>query len=181
MATLPRYDLPLERFVSEEEYLTTTYRPDCDYVDGRLEERNLGERDHAFLQLIFGNIIMNNRKAWGVVAATDWRVQVRKSNYRIPDVTVLPVGSSKEPILRQPPLLVIEILSPRDTLKAMSKRCEDYLRFGVPNVWIVDPGTRQAWYLTAQGLVPSDSGYLVVAGSPIRIWLADVFAELDGV
>jgi Uma2 family endonuclease len=136
MATLPSHDLthdltdglPLERFVSEEEYLTTTYRPDCDYVDGRLEERNLGERDHAFLQTIFSLTFMNKRKAWGVVAATDWRVQVRKKNYRIPDVTVLPTGSSKERILRQPPLLVIEILSPRDTLQGLfTFRHQEYL------------------------------------------------------
>jgi Uma2 family endonuclease len=181
MATLPRYDLPAQKFVSEEEYLTTTYRPDCDYVDGRLEERNLGERDHAFLQTIISLTIMNNRKAWGVVAATDWRVQVRKSNYRIPDVTVLPIGSSKEPVLRQPPLLVIEILSPRDTLKNMTKRCEDYVQFGIPNIWIVDPETRQAWYLTAQGLSRVDSGELVVQNTPIRVGLHEVFAELDAV
>ena len=181
MATLHSYDLPTQKFVSEEEYLTTTYRPDCDYADGRLEERNLGERDHAVLQPIFGSIFMNNRQTWGVVAATNWRVQVRKSNYRIPDVTVLPIGSSKEPILRQPPLLAIEILSPRDSLKTMVKRCEDYLRFGVPNIWIVDPETRQAWYLTAQGLVSVESGELTVAGTPIRVVLSEVFSELDAV
>jgi Uma2 family endonuclease len=181
MATLPRYDLPLQKFVSEEEYLTTTYRPDCDYVDGRLEERNLGERDHAFLQLIFGNFFMNNRKAWGVVAATDWRVQVRKRNYRIPDVTVLPIGSSKEPVLRKPPLLVIEILSPRDSLKAMADRCQDYVRFGIPNIWIVDPETRQAWYLTAKGPVSADSDELTIPGTQIRVVLSELFAELDAV
>jgi Uma2 family endonuclease len=181
MATLPRYDLPLQKSVSEEEYLTTTYRPDCDYVDGRLEERNVGERDHAFLQTLISLTIMNNRKTWGVVAATDWRVQVRKSNYRIPDVTVLPIGSSKDPILREPPMLVIEILSPRDTLKKMAKRCEDYVRFDIPNIWIVDPQSRQAWYQTAQGLTRVESGELVVEGTPIRVRLSEVFAELDAV
>jgi len=185
MATLPSIELtdglPLDRYVSEEEYLTTTYRPDCDYVDGRLEERNLGERDHAFLQLIFGNLFMNNRKLWGVVAATDWRVQVRKKNYRIPDVTVLPTGSSKEPVLRHPPLLVIEILSPRDTLKAMATRCKDYLRFGIEKIWIVDPEMQRAWYLTAQGPVLAENQELSIAGTPIRVSLNEVFAELDAV
>ena len=28
--------------VSVEEYLHTSYRPDCDYVDGEVQERNLG-------------------------------------------------------------------------------------------------------------------------------------------
>ena len=30
--------------ITVEEYLGSVYRPDCDYVDGRLEERNVGER-----------------------------------------------------------------------------------------------------------------------------------------
>ena len=33
-----------------EEYLRTTYHPDRDYVDGEIQERNLGEREHARLQ-----------------------------------------------------------------------------------------------------------------------------------
>jgi hypothetical protein len=42
--------------ISVSEYLKTTYRPDCDFVDGRIEERNVGEHDHAALQaaLIYG-------------------------------------------------------------------------------------------------------------------------------
>ena len=33
-----------------EEYLRTVYRPDCDYIDGEVLERNLGEKPHARLQ-----------------------------------------------------------------------------------------------------------------------------------
>jgi len=36
--------------VSVSEYLRSSYRPDCDFVDGKLEERNPGEHDHAALQ-----------------------------------------------------------------------------------------------------------------------------------
>jgi hypothetical protein len=45
--------------ISVEEYLRTSYSPDCDFVDGRIRERNFGEWDHASLQkkliLYFGN------------------------------------------------------------------------------------------------------------------------------
>jgi len=37
--------------VTEEEYLSTSYEPDCEYEDGVLIERNVGERDHSWLQL----------------------------------------------------------------------------------------------------------------------------------
>jgi hypothetical protein len=32
------------------EYLSTTYHPDRDYVDGELQERNVGEFEHAAIQ-----------------------------------------------------------------------------------------------------------------------------------
>ena len=32
----------LPALVSVEEYLRTAYRPDCDYVDGIVEDRNVG-------------------------------------------------------------------------------------------------------------------------------------------
>ena len=35
--------------VSIHEYLNTSYRPDCDYVDGAVLERNVGEYDHGRL------------------------------------------------------------------------------------------------------------------------------------
>lgn len=44
------------------EYLATTYRPDCDYVDGELVERNLGEREHAALQGILNAIFHSKRR-----------------------------------------------------------------------------------------------------------------------
>lgn len=32
--------MPTETLISVEEYIATSYRPDCDYMDGRIEERN---------------------------------------------------------------------------------------------------------------------------------------------
>ena len=38
--------------LSINEYLRTSYKPDVDFVDGELEERNLGEYEHARLQTL---------------------------------------------------------------------------------------------------------------------------------
>jgi hypothetical protein len=40
--------------ISIAEYLASNYEPDRDYIDGVLEERNLGEYDHGRLQLVLG-------------------------------------------------------------------------------------------------------------------------------
>ena len=37
------------RLISVSEYLSTSYRPDCDYVEGRIVERKVGEKDHSKL------------------------------------------------------------------------------------------------------------------------------------
>jgi Uma2 family endonuclease len=179
MATLPIYDEPQPEFVSVREYLTTSYRPDCDYVDGRIEERNLGEYDHALLQTLLGQIFMNNRVAWGVIALTDVRVQVRATRFRIPDVTVLRVGTPKERILTHPPLLVIEILSPEDRLSRVTQRTDEYLEFGIENIWIIDPSRRLAYRATRAGLELAPSVEIAVPGTPIRVVLSELFAELD--
>ena len=49
--------------ISIEEYLSHTYEPDCDYVDGHLEERNLGERDHSRLHSVLGQTCWRNTAA----------------------------------------------------------------------------------------------------------------------
>ena len=47
--------------ISVSEYLSTMYRPDCDYVDGEVQERNLGEYDHGKIQLFLGVLFYGKR------------------------------------------------------------------------------------------------------------------------
>ncbi len=175
MATLP-IDEPL---VTVEEYLHTSYRPECDYVDGRVEERNVGEFEHALLQALLAQKFLDHRQAWGVFALTEARTRVRPTSFRIPDVAVLRNDAPRERILTHPPLIVIEILSPEDRLARFQDRIDDYLAFGVKNVWVIDPETRRVWTADAQGLHLVQSGELTVPGTPIRVVLSELFAELD--
>jgi Uma2 family endonuclease len=178
MATQPAYEYA-EPFVTVEEYLHTSYRPDCDYVDGRVEERNVGEHDHGYLQLLLGVLFTNNRDAWGVRTVTDVRTQVSPAHFRVPDLSVLRADAPKERIITHPPLIVIEILSPEDRLSRFQDRIDDYLQFGVPNIWIIDPERRSAWTASPAGLHLAQNGELTVAETPIRVLLAELFAELD--
>src|SRR6202043_3939568 len=47
--------------ISVSEYLSAMYRPDCDYVDGEVQERNLGEYDHGKIQLFLGVLFYGKR------------------------------------------------------------------------------------------------------------------------
>jgi Uma2 family endonuclease len=161
------------------EYLQTTYRPDRDYIDGELKERNVGEQPHAHIQNIIGGIFRENRKTWRVRALTEQRVQVHSRRYRIPDVCVIRNTDPKDPIIAFPPLLCIEVLSSADRFHELQERVDDYARMGVENIWVIDPWKRHGYYAGSRGFEQPADGVLRIAGTNIAISLAGVFAELD--
>ncbi len=170
--------------LSVEQYLRTPYRPDCDYIDGALQERALGEREHSVVQRFFTLLFGNNSKRWLVEVFPEYRVQVGPTRFRVPDLTVIRAGGAPQPILRTPPLLIIEILSPEDTLSRLQERVTDYLQSGVEHIWLIDPSTRRAYRADAFGFhEPPDGsadGTLTIAGSAIAVPLASLWQELDG-
>lgn len=165
--------------VSVAEYLATSYRPDCDYVDGEIRERNLGEKEHALLQSALNYLFRHNRSAWNVEVYPELRVQVSPTRFRIPDVTVVRAGLEWERILRTPPLLVIEVLSPADSLSRIRERVDDYLKFGTEHVWVVDSELRRAYICSPHGFEEPTDGVLAIPDSPVRVVLSELFAELD--
>jgi hypothetical protein len=52
--------------ISVDEYLKTTYRPDRDYVDGEVVERNLGEYDHSRPQALVCMYLFNRENEWHI-------------------------------------------------------------------------------------------------------------------
>ena len=87
--------------------METSYRPDREYVDGEIRERNVGKFEQA-------------------------RVQALPSRVRIPDLAVVLAGPQPD-VLTDPPLLVVEILSPADTYSDTQERAQDYRDMGVQN------------------------------------------------
>jgi len=166
---------PTKTLISVEEYLSTSYRPDCDYVDGQIEDRNLGERDHAWLQTLVVTYLMARRKQWGITPIVELRVQVKPKRYRVPDICVV-LGHTDEQILTKPPFICIEVLSPEDRWSRVKARVQDFLDMGVPHVWVLDPQTREAYAATAaSGLCEVKSGILRTENPTFEIPLADLF------
>jgi Uma2 family endonuclease len=172
-----------EPLISVEEYLSTGYEPDCEYNEGVIEERNLGEFEHSFLQIFLGTLFTNRIDEWGVFALTEQRVRMKPRRYVVPDLTVLRMGTPREPILTRPPLITIEIKSPEDRLKNIVKKSAEYLDFGVEHVWVIDPQKRAAYRaVRAQAEVNLEqvpSGELRVNGTPILVRISELFEKLD--
>lgn len=177
MATLP---IPEEPWTVRE-YMRTSWSPDREFVDGRIEGRNLGEKDHSILQRYLTVLFAIKRMEWGVEVFPELRTQTKARNFRVPDLLVMRAEDKFERYVTQPPLIAIEILSPEDSITAMQNKAEEYRIFGVENIWIIDPEARIAYRYTGSALEEVQSGELTVAGTEIRVVLSEMFSELDRV
>jgi Uma2 family endonuclease len=158
------------------EYLETSYRRDREYIDGEIRERNAGKWEHSRLQYLLSLRFGPKESEWRVLGATEQRIRVSPTRVRIPDLIV--VRDEEQPdVTLEPPLLVIEILSPDDSYSDTEERAEDYFRMGVSTVWIIDPKTRTGRMCDRQAWVSSPR--LEVKGTPIYLDLAANFAQLD--
>jgi Uma2 family endonuclease len=160
--------------ISVGEYLATAYRPDCDYVDGLIEERNVGQKDHSKVQ--------RNLLIWfwthfqsTLSAMPELRLQIGPSRFRIPDVSVVLVPEPEEQVLTSPPFIVIEVLSPEDTLARLQQRVDDYITMGVHNIWVIDPASRRSWCASRQGLLEVLDGRLRTDDPTVELPVADLF------
>jgi Uma2 family endonuclease len=160
-----------------DEYLSTAYHPDLEYVDGELIERNWGESDHSALQGIVCMLLYNERRELGIHVFLSLRVQVAPTCYRVPDIAVT-TQKSRGKILREPPFLCVEILSPEDRAGGMLSKIDDYLAFGVRHIWLIDPRKKKAWSYTSEGKRES-SAVLTTSEPCLTLKLTEVFARLD--
>jgi Uma2 family endonuclease len=160
--------------VSIEEYLSTSYEPDCDYVDGELEDRNVREKEHSRFQMAMGAFLFVRRRRWGIAVWPELRVRVSQTRYRIPDLCVT-LGEPDEQVFTKPPFLCTEFLSPEDRASRIQRKVADYLNFGVRYVWVIDPLTREAVVYSASGTHTVDDGVLRTSDPDIAVPLAEIF------
>jgi Uma2 family endonuclease len=136
--------------ISVAEYLRTAYEPDCEFIDGEVIDRNVGEYPHSRLQGLLYAYLLRRRKQWGITPILEQRIQIRANKFLIPDICVLKGPEPTERILTEPPSLWIEILSSEDRLVRVNRKVKDVLDFGVPYVWIIDPETLESYLATTQ-------------------------------
>ncbi len=103
-------------------------------------------------------------------------MQVSPTRVRIPDVVVMRAEEQPD-VTTEPPLLVIEVLSPDDSYSDTEERAEDYWKMGVEIVWIIDPKTRSGRMCSGTERVLAER--LVVAGTPIHVELEELFGKLQ--
>jgi Uma2 family endonuclease len=158
------------KLVSMEEYLDTAYSPDCEFVDGVVVARELGERPHSRIQ---SNLIFALRGLkLSVFVWPALRMRTEPGRCRVPDLCVT-VADPMEDVLTTPPLICIEILSSRDETGDVMEKLAEYLAFGVPHIWLIDPRRKKAFLF--------DGALREVAGQSLTAPEAGIELPLDSV
>jgi Uma2 family endonuclease len=163
--------------VSLDQYLSTSYRPDRDYVAGELEERNVGEKDHSAVQAFFVKWFAAHEDQYKLEAFPEIRIKVSAQQVRVADVAVLRVNEPYEAVIGRPPVVVIEILSPVDRVNRHEQRLQDYRQFGVPHIWVIDPQHRGAFDCSGEAWRPVNQ--FVIANPPMTVPLDDLWKKLE--
>lgn len=125
-----------------EEYMHTSYSPDCEYIDGVVVERNVGQGKHAYTQTTMAAVLRENFVSRRAFVLVELRTRVSPTRVRIPDVCIV---SELEEVTSKPPLLCVEVVSPDDRWSRINASVHDYQQMGVPCIWVVDPYERRAW------------------------------------
>lgn len=150
-------------------------KPAFEYVEGELVQKSMPTKLHSELQMWLGHLLLlalgfpRNR------VMTEQNVRLSASLIRVPDICIVqPGGPANEFAIEDPPLLCVEILSPSDRLSDMVKKCQEYLRWGVPSCWILNPETQEAWTVNMTGIdiVPADG---VLRAGEISVAMPEVF------
>ncbi len=138
--------------ISVEEYLRTSFKPDRDYLDGKIVERNVGDDPHSNAQVNLVGFFYVLRNRLGLRIRSEIRMRLAPRLYRIADVAIFAGDKPPERVPSQPPLIAIEILSPDDRYSEVLAKLEDYRSWGVRHVWFVDPLLRKLHTYDATGL-----------------------------
>jgi Uma2 family endonuclease len=125
-----------------EDYMRMEKRPDgpdLEYVRGELVERSMPDLVHSGVQkrliVIFATIEDDRR----LYAFPELRLRLGEALFRVPDVCVFSGPPPSELIPDRPPYCVIEIVSRDDRYTDLLQKLDEYHRWGVPHIWVVDP------------------------------------------
>lgn len=141
--------------IGVEEYLDLVFedRPEPDYVDGEVVERAVPTPIHSQIQALLAALFVELSKRVALIPMTELRVQIEPRRFRVVDVAVFPGARPEGRYATVPALVTIEIVSPDDRYIEVMPRLEDYRRWGVPHVWLVDPELKRLYEYSEAGLL----------------------------
>lgn len=141
--------------IGVEEYLGLVFpdRPEPEYVHGDVVERSLPTPIHGQIQLLLGLLFAGLSKRVRFVMMSELRVQIEPDLFRVIDFAVYLDARPEGRYATSPAYVAVEIVSPDDRYTELTQRLDDYQRWGVNHVWLVDPQLKRLYEYTEAGLL----------------------------
>ena len=125
----------------------------------------------------------------GLLVVTGPGVNINKFQHRVPDLVVMRTESITPMFMTDPPVLAVEVASPRTRVYDRGRKRDVYEGFGIPSYWIIDVGQelpiltvlelRRGKY-TETARVTGDEAFHAVRPFPVTIVPADLVATGSG-
>jgi Uma2 family endonuclease len=161
--------------IPAEDYLRMTFEHDAELVHGEIVERSTPDYVHGRLEGLLFAHFNQLRHSRGLYPCDETRLKIAPDVFRIPDVSVFAEPMTKE-VPDTPPLVAIEILSKDDRHVDLMEKLEEYRKWGVQHIWVIDPLAKKFSVCTEFGLQNVSS--LVLPGFPFQLTPAELFAEV---
>lgn len=146
--------------LTPEEYLEDVFKRwpgdwegDFDYVDGSLIRHDWGDSPHGRLHAQLMGVLGLSKPGFSVLPSLT--LQITPTRFRVPDLVIYDHPDYTEVEMTTPPLVVIEILSPEDTMMHVASIEADYRQMGIPNIWMIDPRSKSGWICEADRWIRS--------------------------
>lgn len=144
--------MPTKATLSEAEYLRISFPGvDQEFLEGELVERGTPDLFHSDTEFRACAAFRERESSLHLYAFPELRLRIRPGRVIIPDVCVFHPTHPTEPVPSTTPFIVIEIISPDDRISEVRKKLQEYVDWGVPHVWLIDPRLRRL-YLCTDGL-----------------------------
>jgi len=164
--------------IGVEEYLALAFpdRPEPDYVHGEVVERALPTPVHSHIQGALIVLLAPLSQRARLVLLPELRVRIEPRLFRVIDLAVYRDRRPEGRYATAPAFIAIEIVSPDDNYHNLTQRLEDYRRWGVPHVWLIDPWLKRLYEHTKAGLLQRDS--LTLPELDFSVDAGEVFKDL---
>jgi len=171
----------LDRLIPMEDYLRTSYEPECEYIDGVLLSKDMPKNNHSLLQFLLMVQLAAQQLRLGLSIRPELRVAVGAGRVRVPDIAVFE-GPLREQIPTRAPAVTIEILSDSESFSALTAKVRDHLASGVKLVIIPDPTDKTVMIADAAGLRSIQSPQIVrvqLKKGELAIDFDNLFAQME--
>ena len=141
--------------ISAEEYFRLPHAErEAEFVHGVVVERTMPDFLHSHIQAQLAYLLkLALQQHKGYYVCTELRMRVDTNIIRLLDLCLLDYKADPDSAPTRPPLLAVEIVSKDDSYTGLLTKLREYHNWGVPNVWLIDPGLGQLARYETTGLI----------------------------